>query len=289
MKSLFAAMLQDNSIRKLQKYFSGKARTLVYGLGNSQKHAAFAACFRESSRPTVILVHSREILEAWEEDLKALLPDVPVLELPEMDSIQIQATVKSIERSAKRMDVMGRLVRKENVIVLAMAAAAVQKGMSKSDFERMSIHISMGDVLPRKALLERFVQLGYECAAEVEYMGQFSARGSIVDIFPINSTVPFRIEFFDDEVDTIREFDLLTKRSLRNINSLSVLPLAEAGREDSSECFLSYLGENGTIVFDEPMRIREQIRSMVKENPELKKTIVRWEDLLEAAEGKKVI
>ncbi len=289
MNSLFAAMLQDNSIRKLQKYFSGKSRTLVYGLGNSQKHAAFAACFRESSRPTVILVHSREILEAWEEDLKALLPDVPVLELPEMDSIQIQATVKSIERSAKRMDVMGRLVRKENVIVLAMAAAAVQKGMSKSDFERMSIHISMGDVLPRKALLERFVQLGYECAAEVEYMGQFSARGSIVDIFPINSTVPFRMEFFDDEVDTIREFDLLTKRSLRNINSLSILPLAEAGREGSSACFLSYLGENGTVVFDEPMRIREQIRSMVKENPELKKTIFRWEDLLEAAEGKNVV
>ena len=93
MKSLFAAMLQDNSIRKLQKYFSGKARTLVYGLGNSQKHAAFAACFRESSRPTVILVHSQEILEAWEEDLRALLPDVPVLELPEMDSIRIQAQV----------------------------------------------------------------------------------------------------------------------------------------------------------------------------------------------------
>ncbi len=289
MNSLFAAMLQDNSIRKLQEYFSGTSQTLVYGLGNSQKHAVFAACFKESPCSLVILVHNQESLDAWEEDLEALLPDVPVLELPEMDSLEVQATAKSVERSAKRMDILGRMVRREKVIVLATAAAAVQKGMSKQDFEKLSFRISIGDVMPRSKLLERFVQLGYEHAAEVEYMGQFSTRGSIVDIFPINGTSPVRMEFFDDDVDTIREFDIYTKRSLKNISSVSVLPLAKAEADGRPALFLSYLEGEGTVIFDEPMRIREQIKSIVKENPERRRTIFQWEDILDAVKGENVI
>ena len=290
MNSLFATMLQDNSIRKLQTYFSGREQTLVYGLANSQKHVAFAACFHGSPPgPLVILVHNRENLEAWEDDLQALLPEVPVVELPEMESFQIDATARSIDRSAKRMDALGKLLRKERVIVLATAAAAAQKGMSRLDYERLSFSISLGDVLPRRPLLERLVHLGYEHAEEVEYMGQFSARGSIVDIFPINGVAPFRIEFFDDDVDTIREFDLLTKRSLRNVNAVSILPLERMDEEGAKDIFLSYLEGKGTVIFDEPMRIREQLRNLVKENPEIKKTLFRWEDLLEAAAASNVI
>ncbi|MBQ3970574.1 MAG: transcription-repair coupling factor [Selenomonadaceae bacterium] len=284
MNSLFAAMLQDSSLRKLQEYFSGKFQTLVYGLGNAQKHAAFAACFQLAPRPLVILVHNREALQEWEEDLRTLLPEVPVLELPELDSFQVQAAVKSVERSARRMDVLGHLVRKEPAIVLAPAAAAVQKGLSKSDFERLRLQISLGNVLPREELLKRFVQLGYAHVTEVECIGQFSVRGSIVDVFPINAMKPFRMEFFDDEVDTIREFDILTKRSLRNVGSISILPLAQQEEgKGKAALFLSYLEGEGTVVFDEPMRIREQIKSIVKETPELKKVLFRWEDLLEAA------
>ncbi len=287
MNSLFAAMQQDNSLRKLREYVSGKGQTLVYGLGNSQKHAVFAACYCDEPRPMVILVRDGAILQEWEEDLRALLPETTILELPELDSLQIRAAARSLERSARRMDALGRLVRKEPIILLASAAAAVQKSVSKSDFERMCLRISLGDVLPREKLLEHFVRLGYERTEEVEHIGEFSARGSIVDVFPINASQPFRIEFFDDEVDTVREFDVVTKRSSRNVSGISLLPLAQEG--DREEVFLSYLEGDGIVVFDEPMRIREQIRSIVKETPELKKTLFRWEDLLEAAEGETVI
>ena len=121
MKTLFRALGEDAAVQKIQEAFSKTdGRTLVYGLSGSQKHAVYASAFEASPRPTVVLVHSRESLEAWRENLRALLPDVPVLELPEVDAAaeDIQASARSLESTAKRMDVLGRLLRGENLIVL---------------------------------------------------------------------------------------------------------------------------------------------------------------------------
>ena len=111
----------------------------------------------------------------------------------------------------------------------------------------------------------------------------------IVDVFPINSLVPVRIEFFDDEIDSLREYELASKRSLRNISTVSVLPLAETDAAGKPEMFLSYLEGQGVVVFDEPMRIREQVLKIIKENPELKKKIFGWEDMVAAAQVSNVI
>ena len=290
MKALFAALLQDTSVSRIQECFGRKqAQSFVYGLAGSQKHAVFAACYDRQPGTMVIVTHSHEALADWREDLTSLLPEVPVLELPETDLVNFSAAAKSVELSAKRMDVLGRLMRKEPVIVLARAAAAVQKGISKQEFERLSLHMKIGDVLPKEQLLERLVQLGYEHAEEVESMGQFSARGGIVDVFPINALQPIRIEFFDDEIDSLREFELATKRSLRNISTAAILPLAETDEQGKPELFLSYLEGQGIVVFDEPMRIREQVLKIIKENPELKKKIFNWEDIAAAAQQSNVI
>ena len=183
MHSLFAAMLQDKSLQRLQEYFcGGPSETLAYGLGGSQKHAAVAACYEAKPQPMVIILHSRESLEEWREDLSLLLPKVPVLELPEMDLMEVQAAAKSIERSARRMDVLGRLMRQEPVIVLSQAASAVQKGLSPTEFKRLALHLKLGEIIPREDLIKRLVDLGYERTEEVERAGQFSARGGIMDI-----------------------------------------------------------------------------------------------------------
>ena len=128
MKALFAALLQDTSVSRIQECFGRKqAQSFVYGLAGSQKHAVFAACYDRQPGTMVIVTHSHEALADWREDLTSLLPEVPVLELPETDLVNFSAAAKSVELSAKRMDVLGRLMRKEPVIVLARAAAAVQK------------------------------------------------------------------------------------------------------------------------------------------------------------------
>jgi len=290
MNSLFAALGSNAGVKKLQERLQAKPQeTLVYGLSNSQKHAIIAAAFQKAPQPLVILVHSNESLSDWREDLLSLLPGTEVLELPELDMMTVQAEARSMERTARRMDVLVRLMRKEPVIVLAKAAAAIQKGISRQDFARLSVNISMGDEIPLEKLLQRLVQLGYEHADEVERIGQFSNRGGIVDVYPVNGENPIRIEFFGDEVDSLREFDRNTKRSLKNISSASIMPLSQTDSAGQAEVFVSYLEGQGTVLFDEPMRLREQMRTMVRENPDIKNKVFSWEAVQTAARENRVL
>ena len=292
MDTLFRALGEDASVRKLQELFRKEGgSSLVYGLSGSQKHVLYAAAYAAAPRPTVLLVHSRESLEDWREDLSALLPGTAVVELPEVDAAAqaFKSAVGSRERVARRMDVLGRLVRGEPLIVLALAGAAAAKGMSRSDFSRLSLRLEAGGDFGLAHLIERLAGLGYERVDEVESMGQFSARGGIVDVFPVNRTTPVRVEFFDEEIDSLREYDLETKRSVKSIGALAILPLAQPERAGTPEPFLSFLGEGGTVIFDEPTRIREALRTLVKENPESQQHLFRWEDLLAAAAPHAVI
>ena len=292
MNSLFRALGEDAAVQKIfEAYEKKNGRTLVYGLTGSQKHAVYAAAYAASPRPTVILVHSRESLAAWRENLTALLPEVPVLELPEMDAAgeEIEASARSLESMAQRMDVLGRLLRGEPLVVLATMEAAAVKGMSRGDFERLSLRLGTGDAVGLTNLTRRLAELGYARVAEVESMGQFSARGGIVDVFPINRTTPVRIEFFDDEIDSLRTYDVDTKRSVKNIGALPILPLARTDAKGRPALFLTYLKGQGVVVLDEPTRLREELRTIVKENPDIKKHIFSWKDLLEEAQKNNVM
>ena len=290
MNALFTAMLQDGALQRLRENTQGEPReALIYGLGGSQKHATVAACYASMPQMMAIICHSSETLSDWKEDLRLLLPEVPIVELPEVDTFDVKAAAKSQERAARRMEVLGRLVRGEHVIVLARTEAAVQKGMGRNEFMRLSLSLRMGDVLPREDLLERLVDLGYEHAEEVERVGQFSVRGGIVDIFAINAAEPVRVEYFDDEIDSLREFDLDSKRSTKNIGAAIIMPLAQTDDSGRPELFLSYLEGKGTVLFDEPTRVRDTIRTMVRENPDIKGKIFSWEELLEAARVNRVV
>lgn len=290
MNALFTAMLQDGALQRLRENTQGEPReALIYGLGGSQKHATVAACYASMPQMMAIICHSSETLSDWKEDLRLLLPEVPIVELPEVDTFDVKAAAKSQERAARRMEVLGRLVRGEHVIVLARTEAAVQKGMGRNEFMRLSLSLRMGDVLPREDLLERLVDLGYEYAEEVERVGQFSVRGGIVDIFAINAAEPVRVEYFDDEIDSLREFDLDSKRSTKNIGAAIIMPLAQTDDSGRPELFLSYLEGKGTVLFDEPTRVRDTIRTMVRENPDIKGKIFSWEELLEAARVNRVV
>lgn len=290
MEELFAAMQADDAMAQIAEVFARRqGRNFIYGLAGSQKHAVFAACLAGKLQTAAILVHSREAAEDWREDLASLLPQIPVLFLPELDTLSFAAAAKSRELAAQRMDVLGRMLRGEKLIVIAKAAAAVQKEMSRQEVSRSSLHLELGAHLSREDILTRLAQLGYEHVQQVECRGEFSVRGGIVDVFPVNTVRPLRIELFGDDVDSLREFDVDTQRSLCNISMGQVLPLAGGEGSSPAETFLSYLPPEAAVVFDEPMRIREEIIRLAKENPELKKRFFSWADLSAAADRHNVL
>ena len=98
----------------------------------------------------------------------------------------------------------------KDLIVVASLDALLDKILVKSIFNDHTINIDLDSVIDLQNLIENFVELGYERVPMLEGVGQFSVRGGIIDFFPPNSENPYRIELFDDLIDSIRVFDILT-------------------------------------------------------------------------------
>ena len=284
MNALFSILRADSAVRQLAEALGDASQQiLAHGFAGSMKHAAAAAAYDSAPRPLAIVTSGREALRAWQEDLAALLPEADVYELPELDRMDFAApgAAKGLERSAQRMNILARLLRHEPIIVLADIGAAAQRGLSTAEFSRAALSLRLGEQLPRDTLLERLTALGYEHAAEVEHVGQFSVRGGIVDIFPINALSPIRVEFFDAEIDSMREYDPLTRRSIKNIGTASVMPL-RAADDEGEACFLTYLGREGITLFDEPSRLIAALSDAAQEDEVRAARLFSWAEMVAA-------
>ena len=290
MNKLFKMMENDQGVKRAITAYGLKVnQSQIYGVTGAQKSVLLAAAYSSDSRPMVIITSNYESVEYLRLDLATLIPEAVVLELPVLDIVTFTAAAKGVELAAKRMDVLGRMARGEKIIVLATVEAAMQRVLSKADFENSRITIDSGTEVIREQLIESLIGFGYERVDQVESIGQFSARGGIVDIFPINNKVPIRLELFGDEVDSLREFDPITQRSINSITEIDILALSEVQYKNKHAVFLSYLPDTATIVFDEAARIREQIGKLIKENPEIKKITFSWADLVAVAKKNNIL
>lgn len=284
MNILFPALAKELTLNNITKCFNQQlGQSYIYGLAGSQKHTIVAAAYQENPKTTIIITKAQENIEDWYSDLSALLPNTNILELPALDVMSVTATAKSLELKARRMKVLGLLTRKEPAIILVSANAAMQKDMSKQDFENASIQLEINKIYDYDKILKQLVSLGYEHTDKIEQIGQFCARGGIIDVYPINSDTPIRIEFFDNEIESIREFDIDSQCSLNNIAKCEILPLIQMDNNGVSSIFLAYLHKNCNVILDEPLHLKEAVIGSVKENPEIKEFVYEWNYILAAA------
>ncbi|MCM0758758.1 Transcription-repair-coupling factor [Sporomusa paucivorans] len=286
MLTLFASLYEDKALRQAQAAFTAEnAQSLLYGVTGSQKSVLIAAAFQAAVRPTIIITAGHEAAETFRTDFAALLPEVPVVELPAADIVTFAAAAKSVELAAKRMDVLNRMVRGEKIIVLATAEAAMQKVIPKQEFLNSRLTISSGDLINREELIHSLVEFGYERVDQVDGAAQFSIRGGIIDIFAVNRSLPLRLELFGDEIDSLREFEPVSQRSVQDLELADIMPLTEQELSGKPAVFASYLPAGATIVLDEPARLREQMAKLVKENPDIKRRVVGWTELAAACQA----
>src|SRR5947209_10849401 len=129
----------------------------------------------------------------------------------------------------QRMQAMIALVEQErNVIVVCSARVLTQPVMPPQELSAALYTLQVGQEVDLTLMLEHLYNLGYEPVAEVEEPGQFSHRGGIIDLFPPTLPRPVRVEFFGDEIESLRTFDQETQRSLNPIATCVIGPAREA-------------------------------------------------------------
>lgn len=130
-----------------------------------------------------------------------------------------------LERAGKRAEVLYEIGRGDSIILSMNAFDS--PAWSKEELEGKILSLLRGQEFERERLIERLIEIGYRRVSLVIDKGEFSSRGWILDIFPVNMEEPIRIEFYGDEIDMIRSFDIESQRSLKDINDLTILPAVE--------------------------------------------------------------
>ncbi|MGN0953750.1 MAG: transcription-repair coupling factor, partial [Dialister sp.] len=261
---------------------------MVTGISGSQKALAAAALLRTYEQAIIIVPDQKDIFR-WEEDLAFFAPDWEIHPFPLVEEAGFQVTFAGTERLRDRMQSLRLLMGKGKTVILASSVEAAQKIVSPLKLSDHALTFSMGQEVEREELLEKLVSAGYERVGQVERCGHFAVRGDIVDIFPVSEDHPVRMEFFGDEIDSIRSFDEDTQRSMENFDRVMILPMSVD--EEKSSLLFDYL-DHGLIIYDEPQRCEENLKRYFKEEKENRTRAVSFADMVKKGrkkENKEVI
>ena len=197
------------------------------GLAGAQKMHLACALAEATGRPLLVLCESERAAAAAMEDVSALLGGGVSL-FPAREITFYQEVAASREVACRRIETLHRLITGQTRAVVCPADALLHRVMPRSVFSRHTIRLEVGQVLPTDELIERLLAGGYTREYMVEGRGQFSVRGGIVDIYPADSLSAVRVEFFDEEIDSIRQFDVMNQRSQQNLTEVAIPPASEA-------------------------------------------------------------
>lgn len=278
MKQFFQWMNQDENIREAVTAFSQPGCHSIYGLSGSVKSALVAKALTERPGQAVLVVPSREQAASWRADLAFLVPDLPVLDFPVVDKAVFTTTAKSLDRTARQMEALGRLRQGDRLLILAAPEEAAQYVMAPQRIDAAAIDVAIHQEYDRDELLQHLVDAGYERVDLVERRGHVSVRGDIVDIYAVNEPQPLRLEFFGDELDSLRTFDVDSQKSQEQREKARILPISLTVQDDEKYTLLDY-AEQGVIIWDEPNRVREGLKKILKESDDYKGRLASWKNL----------
>ena len=198
----------------------------IYGLLDAHKTHMSAALMSDLERQLIYIAPSEaSALRAYDEISKYI---EKTYLFPARD---ISLTAKTYASSGgiqqRRIEALCALLGGESCAVVASAEALIQRLTPPDVINSHRMSFMTGDEYDPNELMERLMYAGYERTDMCESKGQAAVRGGYVDVFPPTCAYPVRIEFFDNEIDTMREFDPLTQRSIRNVNRVDITPSTE--------------------------------------------------------------
>ena len=200
-----------------------KGVTGISGVSESRSAWVIAERIREQKGKSLIITATEPRARRLADDLSFFTKsDVHVM--PAEDQVFLRYEARSHDRTIDRLQGMHALFAEDDCIVVAPASAAVKKTIPHRFMEAKRLTIARGEDHFLIDLKEQLAELGYERMSLVEGRGEFSIRGGILDVFTPEAEHPYRVEFFDTEVDSIRTFDSDTQRSLENLKSIEIGP-----------------------------------------------------------------
>lgn len=185
-----------------------------------------ATLWRELDQKMLIVTSTPTAADRLTAELAALIGTECCLHFPAYDLLAHEEAYEK-EVAGQRLFVLSRLLTGEKQIVITSWPALVRKVLPPQELTTFMIRVAIGAELGRDYFLRQLVTVGYNRVSKVEAPGEFSVRGDIIDLYPLDRPHPLRIEFFGDEIDSIRTFNPETQKSVDKLEAITILPARE--------------------------------------------------------------
>lgn len=218
---------QNQQISQVAEPIQPNYRQLVTGLEGSARAVWLAGLFQKTQKSLIVVLANSQQLDSLNSDLSNLLDEDQVQNFPVAEVLAAELALSSPEFRSQRVITLDRLVHQKPTIVLTTLGGVQKILPAPTVFAQYTIALKTGDTVDLTDLIQKLVDMGYVRQKLVASPGEFAIRGDIIDIFPINASLPYRIELFDTEIDGLRSFDPETQRSIENLEQVQVLPASE--------------------------------------------------------------
>lgn len=188
---------------------------------------AIANAAQQLHHPVIVVTPDIATANRLYNELKFFSPHLPLLLFPDWETLPYDHFSPHHDIISERLRTLYRLPSLKQGIVLVDMSTVLQKLPPRNYIEGNSFIFQQGETLDSHAFRERLQSQGYQAVDQVIQHGEFAVRGSLLDVYPMGSELPYRLDLLDAEIDSIRTFDPETQRSLDTVKSVNLLPAHE--------------------------------------------------------------
>jgi transcription-repair coupling factor (superfamily II helicase) len=220
------------------------------GLLGSAVSFVIRALFKKADAPFLLVLNNKEEAAYYLNDLERMIGDKDVLFYPGSYRRPYQIEDTDNANVLLRAEVLNRInSRKKPAVIVTYPEALFEKVVTRRDLDKNTLKVSVGDKISIDFINEVLFEYEFKRVDFITEPGEFSVRGGIVDVFSFSNDNPYRIEFFGDEVESIRSFDVATQLSLEKQKKITIIPNVENKVfQENRESFLDYISEK-TVLF----------------------------------------
>ena len=226
LQGLMTPLIESEKFNEITKNIDNKKfPCAIYGLSESGRTYLIDSIFEKYNKPLVIVTNSDIEAKNLYEDLNLYSTEVYYFPVREVVFYNIDAISGDLRWA--RLKVIKEILNKKKKIIVTSVEAFASKYTPRRYYEKHKIKLNVNDIVNFSDITKLLVEGGYERVEMVEGKGEFALRGGILDVYPADSAYPYRIELFDDEIDSIRTFSVESQRSIEKIKSIEIFPAKE--------------------------------------------------------------
>jgi transcription-repair coupling factor (superfamily II helicase) len=214
-------------VLRLPKLPAAAGKTHWGNLPGAAQSLAIAEAASAAKRFTLLLTADSQSAERLEQELKFFAPDLPVLHFPDWETLPYDLFSPHQDIISQRIASLYRLPELAHGVLVVPITTALHRLAPTQFLLGSSLVLDVGQKLDLEQMRSRLEATGYRYVDTVYEHGEFTVRGALIDLFPMGSKLPYRIDLFDDEIETLRTFEPETQRSIDKVNRIRLLPAKE--------------------------------------------------------------